>query len=61
MTLCDLSNYCLYTKTQVMLKLRERARGHFVMLIKFHVHLIRVNPEHTSSTLLKPNTANVDK
>ena len=27
-----------------MLKLARRARGHFVMLIKIHVHLIRVKP-----------------
>ena len=27
-----------------MLKLGIRARGHFVTLIKIHVHLIRINP-----------------
>ena len=31
-----------------MLKLVRRAKGHFVTLIEFHVHLIRVKPEHIS-------------
>ena len=29
-----------------MLKLARRARGHFVTLIEFCVHLIRVKPGH---------------
>ena len=31
-TYCDV--YCLYSVTRVMLKLRERARGHFMTLIE---------------------------
>ena len=31
-TLCDIN--CLYSETQVMLKLARRARGHFVTLIE---------------------------
>ena len=32
-----------------MLKLRRRARGHFVTPIAIRVHLIRVNPGHISN------------
>ena len=45
-TLCDIN--CLYSETQVMLKLARRARGHFVALIEIRVHLIRVKPGHIS-------------
>ena len=45
-TLFDIN--CLYSETQVMLKLSRRERGHFVMLIEIRVHLIRVKPGHIS-------------
>ena len=44
MTLCDIN--CLYSETQVMLKLARRARGHFMTLIEIRVHLIRCKPGH---------------
>ena len=42
MTLYDVK--CLYFKTQVMLKVGVRARGHFMTLFEFRMYLIRVNP-----------------
>ena len=37
-TLCDA--HCLYSQTQVTLKLGKRARVHFAMLIEIRVHLL---------------------
>ena len=39
-TFCDVN--CMYSETQVMLKLGRRATGHLVMLIEIRVHLIRI-------------------
>ena len=54
-TLCDIN--CLYSETQVMLKLARRAKGHFMTLIEIPMHLIRCKPGHISKncdkTLLK--------
>ena len=37
---------CLYSETLVMLKLRKKARGHFVSLMEMCMHLIRGNSRH---------------